>query len=188
MDLAGGQIAQTAAWRSAARVGAILLLMVGAKSVPAAEYCVGTLTELNAALDAAVDPANAGVTTTVMLKTGTYHIGATRMTQYGKREFNALELLGGYNSDCSARTINADTTIFDGDNTDTGVWFDPLADLLIEGIRFQNIGPLYHDVSIYPVADNVTVRLRLNAFVGVQVYIDGFGASGLVVKFGIEAF
>lgn len=162
-------------------------IVMGAGPLAAAEFCVGTGAELQAALDAAVNPANALFTTTVRLKTGTYHVGGGRMTQVGQAYFNELELLGGYNGDCSARTVNPDNTVFDADDA-TYFKFEPLGDLLVEGIRFQNIAN-FKQVFIWSAADNLTVRVRNNAFVGVGLNAvvgytpDSDRVSGLAMRF-----
>jgi len=134
----------------------LALMTLGARSVSAYEYCVGTLDELNTALDSAADPNSALFKTTVKVQTGTYHVGSTRMTQSGQQFFYELELLGGYNSDCSARTINPDNTVFDADAADS-FFFRPLGDLLIEAIRFQNIGG-GHRVEVWSAANDVAAQ------------------------------
>jgi hypothetical protein len=169
-------------------VGALLLVLV-CHPAGAAEYCVGTVAELNTTLDQAVNPSQALFTTTIRLKQGTYHVGGSRMTQPNQAYFHALELLGGYNSDCSTRTVNPDNTVFDADGS-TLFEFSPLNALLIEGIRFQNIGQT-RLVKFWPAADDVTVRVQNNAFVGVGVYAvkgntpppDFDSVSGTIMKF-----
>jgi Right handed beta helix region len=149
------------------------LLMLGGRPAQAAEYCVGTVAELDAALNEAVSSSQALFTTTILLKQGTYHVGGSRMTQLGQAYFHALELLGGYNSDCSARTVNPDNTVFDADGA-TRFEFNPLGQLLIEGIRFQNIGGSM-SVRFNTAADDLVIRVRNNAFVGVSVWTVSFG-------------
>ncbi|MBL0162832.1 MAG: right-handed parallel beta-helix repeat-containing protein [Xanthomonadales bacterium] len=166
-----------------------LLLMLFCHPAAAAEYCVGTVAELNTALNQAVSPSQALFTTTIRLKQGTYHVGGSRLTQPNQAYFNALELLGGYNSDCSARTVNPDNTVFDADGA-TYFKFDPLSALLIEGIRFQNITN-YERVEIWSAADDVSVRVHNNAFVGVGFFAvlgatpapDFDSVSGMTMKF-----
>lgn len=158
------------------------LLVLGARYAQAAEYCVGSPSELQAALNQAASPSQELFTTTVMLKQGTYHVGNTSLAQ-GNNTY-ALELLGGYNSDCSARTLNPDNTVFDGDGNQ--VRFEPLTELLIEGIRFQNAGsttPNY-GLQIAAQADDVSAQVRNSALVGVRLHAwYGLSNSGMTMKF-----
>lgn len=164
------------------------LILVGACNAShAAEYCVGTVAELNTALNDAASASSELFTTTVKLKTGTYNVSGTRFTLPNQAFFHALELLGGYNSDCSARVINPDNTILDA-NGASDFYFRPLNELLVEGIRFQNIGGS-HTVDIWSAADDVPVSVRNNAFVGVGSFNvtgndpDGDSVSGGAMKF-----
>ncbi len=163
------------------------LLVMGGRAALANEFCVGTVAELNAALNEAASPSTASLTTTIRLKQGTYHVGNTRMTQAGQAYFNTLELLGGYNADCSARTINPDNSVFDAQGA-SNFAFHPLGDLLVEGIRFQNIAGS-HEVLFRSAADDLSVRVRNNAFDGVGVHVVTFSTpagdivSGLSMRF-----
>ncbi len=140
------------------------LLVLGGRGALAAEYCVGTVAELDAALNEAASPSQASFVTTIKLTQGTYHVGGGRLTQVNQAFFNAMELLGGYNSDCSARTLNPDNTIFNADGAPR-ILVRPLGDLTIEGIRFQrSIFDPHHRVEIFSAAQNVTVRVGNNAF------------------------
>jgi hypothetical protein len=165
-----------------------LALACATRVAAGADYCVGSSAELQTALDIAASDDSALFTTTVMLKTGTYHVGSTSLIVTSTvTRVHALELLGGYNSDCSARSINPDSTVFDADANDLRM--DPLADLLVEGIRFQNVAGQYGQVTIRTAANDIGVRLRLNAFVGASAnVVTGFDTdfdrvSGLTVKF-----
>ncbi|HOX72991.1 MAG TPA: right-handed parallel beta-helix repeat-containing protein, partial [Dokdonella sp.] len=164
---------------------AVVLLAFSTASM-ALEFCVGTITELNTALTIATSPT--GQTTVIKIKQGTYHVGSGLLTGSGPYTiFRPLELQGGYNSDCSARTINPDNTIFDADAADH-LAISVLGTSLIEGIRFQNISG-YHSVNIGSAADDVSIRVRNNAFVGVNVDFknrqdpDGESTSGLFARF-----
>jgi len=151
----------------------VLLLGAPWRNASAIEYCVGTVAELTTALDDAAGASSQLFTTTVKLKQGTYHIGGTRLTEPNQAFFHALELLGGYNADCSVRVIKPDNTVFDADAADI-VRIEPLNDLLIEGIRFQNVGNS-KQVQVNSAADGVTASLRNNAFVGVSSWnVTGF--------------
>jgi parallel beta-helix repeat protein len=180
------RLARATMQRLAALVMLPLLILSG-HSARAAEYCVGAVAELDAALTQAASPSQALFTTTIMLKQGTYHVGGSRMTQLRQAYFHALELLGGYNSDCSARTINPDNTVFDIDGA-TYFKFEPLAALSIEGIRFQNIANS-HYMDIWSAAEDLTVKVRNNAFVGVGLFVvsgytpDGDSVDKLSMRF-----
>lgn len=164
------------------------LILVGTcNAAHAAEYCVGSVAELNTALNDAASASSELFTTTVKLKTGTYNVNGTRLTQYDQTLFHALELLGGYNSDCTSRVINPDNTILDADGA-SDFDFRPLNELLVEGIRFQNIGNT-HRVNIRSAADNVPVSVRNSAFVGVSSWNvsgydpDGDSVDGMSIRF-----
>ncbi len=130
----------------------------------AAEHCVGSVAELYAALNDAAGAASAQITTTIKLKQGTYLVGNSSLTQAQPIHFHAMELLGGYNSNCSARTVNPENTIFDAEG-DSRIYFRPVGDLLIEGIRFRrNIFAPHHRVEIFAAAHNITLRVRNNTF------------------------
>lgn len=177
----GAQMARWTGQQLALLLG-LSLLVLGGRNAQAAEYCVGSPSELQAALNQAANPSQELFTTTVMLKQGTYHVGNTSLAQ-GTNTY-ALELLGGYNSDCSARTLNPDNTVFDGDGNQ--VRFEPLAELLIEGIRFQNAGstPPNFGLQIAAYADDVFVQVRNSALVGVRLHAwYGLSNSGMTMKF-----
>ncbi|MEO7325218.1 MAG: right-handed parallel beta-helix repeat-containing protein [Dokdonella sp.] len=148
----------------------------------AADYCVGNPSELQAALNDAESASNALFDTVVRIRQGTYHVGNTDLAFHGTAKYvNALELLGGYNSDCSARSINPDNTVFDGDGNALDI--NPKADLRIEGVRFQNMG-VGGQLNLWSAADNITVRVLNNAFVGTGLYaVTGIDMNGYAMKF-----
>lgn len=152
-----------------------LVLALSGLGARADEFCVGTDGALNGALIVAASAAHTDVTTTIRLQQGIYHVGGSRMAHAGQASFGHLELLGGYNGDCSARTLNPDNTVFDIDGQPF-FRFDPLAELLIEGIHFRNMTGR-RQVDVWSAADGVSVRVRNNAFVGVGVFVRS-GAPG----------
>lgn len=168
--------------RHAHRFGwlAALALLVSTPPALATDYCVGTVAELNAAL--ATAQTASGQTTVIKLKQGTYNVGSGLLAPSGAYPiFQALELQGGYNSDCSGRTINPDNTIFDANNV-ASIALSVLGKSLIEGIRFQNISG-YHTLYVESAADNVSIRLSNNAFVGVSVdFLNGYDPDGNLVS------
>jgi parallel beta-helix repeat protein len=151
------------------------------RSALAAEYCVGTEAELEAALTEAASPSQELFTTTIKLKQGTYNVSGSRIVQFEQALFNGLELLGGHNSDCSARTVNPDNTVFDAGGAIL-IYFRALGDLLIEGIRFQNFTGVRR-VEIQSAADDRTVRVHNNAFVGSMFFATSVSFDGMSMRF-----
>jgi hypothetical protein len=88
-----------------------------------------------------------------------------------------LELLGGYDSTCTTRILNPDNTVFDAAGADL-FEFQPVKNLTIEGIRFQNITGIARRVEVDYASDGITVEVRNNAFAGVAFgSVDSFGAG-----------
>lgn len=169
------------AMRHLAALIVLPLLILSGQSARAAEYCVGTVAELEAALNEAASPSQELFITTIKLKQGNYNVSGSRITQFGQALFYGLELLGGHNSDCSARTVNPDNTVFDAGGAAL-VYFRARADLLIEGIRFQNFTGIRR-VEIRPEADGLTVRVHNNAFVGVMFFAAATSVDGISMRF-----
>jgi parallel beta-helix repeat protein len=181
----------TGVFAHAAQLGLMTLLALVANAAVASEYCVGSVAEIDAALADARSDSSALFTTTIMLKQGTYHIAGSGLygSHYPNVYYHALEILGGYNSDCTVRNVQVANTIFDGDGSAADIDIRPLDSLLIEGIRWQNFGaPTYSAaIEIAGAADNVSVQIRDNAFLGTSVYVnqgvDIADASGMNVEF-----
>ena len=91
-------------------LGIGLVLATGPASA-AIEYCVGSVDELSTALTVATTPT--GQTIVIKLKQGTYHVGGSFLMNW--HEYNAMRWLGGYNADCSDRSVRPSNTIIDGD-------------------------------------------------------------------------
>jgi len=178
---------QNTRWRrKCLRALVAVVLLAGSTSSIALEFCVGTITELDNALTIATS--STGQTTIIKIKQGTYHVGGGLLTGPGTYPiFRPLELQGGYGSDCASRTINPDNTIFDADGADH-LAISVSGTSLIEGIRFQNISN-FHIARFLSAADNVSIRIRNNAFIGTSVYFlngndaDGDFVEGLFARF-----
>ena len=154
------------------------LFVLALASAPAAavvSYCVGTTAELDAALTVASGaPAQ---TVQIQLQQGTWHVGASRLL--AEHYYGAMRLLGGYNPDCSERTVRPSNTIIDGDG---GYFhgFDMSGDLTIEGLRFRNFDGIAHSLYFYASteAENVLISVQNNEFVGVGLTVSYYDPDG----------
>jgi parallel beta-helix repeat protein len=161
-------------------LAAALLPIFACAPAAAVEFCVGTVAELDAAL--IVAGSATGQTTTIKLKQGTWHVGASRLlVEHG---YNAMKLLGGYNADCSVRSLVASNTVIDGG----GGYFHGMTlfgDLTIEGLRFQNLDGIAHALFLYASTDaeNVVIKVRNNEFRGIGVVFSYFDPDGGAVGF-----
>ena len=152
---------------------ALILASVAAPAVHAAEYCVGSVAELDTALLVASLPT--GQPTIVKLRQGTYAVAQSRLAALS--DYNALQLLGGYGADCATRTPNPANTILDGGGQ-TIRGLNMRGNLLVEGLRFRNMtgyssggGWWLSRASDSDAA--VTLTLRHNEFIGLGVLIYG---------------
>ena len=94
----------------------LLLTVLGTGSAHAYTVsCVSNAVQLNAALQHA---RNASDTTVIELVQGTYDLSGTFLTTASANDvlvqFNAIKLLGGYDSTCTNRSLNPENTVFDG--------------------------------------------------------------------------
>jgi hypothetical protein len=101
-----------------------------------AEICVGTSAELETALAGYGQP-TAGNVYTIRLRTGTYTL-SHQFTQYAEPQDGShrLELLGGHNADCSARTFDPFYTVIHGATNPAFLFLSPRSGALIQSIRF----------------------------------------------------
>lgn len=105
-----------------------LLAMLLAPLASAATYCVGTVSELQAALSAA---ATSTADDEIHIRIGAY--GATQQLIYNSQNNGWLFLLGGYTTlngeACGTRLLNASNTILSGGGTHQvlGIYFNPLS-------------------------------------------------------------
>ena len=110
------------------------LALAAGPAAAAIDYCVGSVEELSTALTVATS--TTGQTIMIKLKQGTYHVGGSFLMNW--HEYNAMRWLGGYNVDCSNRSVRPANTIIDGDGGHmAGLRMH--GDLRIEGLRFQNM-------------------------------------------------
>lgn len=144
------------------------------------EVCVGSATELNNALAMATLPIAGGMT--IKLQQGTYGIAGTLLAS--DHVYSALQLLGGYNSDCSARTLRPSNTVIDGGGAYLGA-FDQFGDLLIEGLSFRNMTGVAHSVYLSADGDSedVVIQVRNSEFHGVGVTLSYFNADSGGIDF-----
>lgn len=160
-------------------LGLGLLLASGAASA-AIDFCVGSVEELDNALVVAGAPT--GQTVRIMLRQGTYHVGASRLL--AEHAYNAVQLLGGYNADCSTRTLRPSNTTIDGDG---GYFhgFTLFGNLTIEGLRWRNLDGIAHALFFYASTDaaGVAMILRNNEFHGIGVTLSYFDPDGGSVGF-----
>ena len=157
----------------------VLLAGMASPAAAAITYCVGSTAELDAALLAATTPT--GQTILIKLRQGTYAVGGSVMMS--SRIYNAMQWLGGYNADCTERTVRASNTIIDG-----GGGFMQgsrmRGDLKVEGLRFQNMVGNQGMVMLYAYddTDDFDISVYSNEFLGIGFYTgcydcDGVGAT-----------
>lgn len=149
---------------------AVWLLLAAAPPLRAVEYCVGSVSELDVALAVASLPT--GQATVIKLRQGTYAVAGSLLSQ--GRDYRAMQLLGGYGPDCSTRTLRPANTIIDGGGQGLGGMYMQ-GDLLMEGLRFQNIAIPFGGIFIrgpYQVhVDHLVLTLRNNEFSGIGVNV-----------------
>ena len=116
--------------------------LCAAPSVRAADFCVDTVQELVAAVDAFSDQAD-GTTLTIKVVQGSYVVGnQLNFVRSTYPRAVGFKLLGGYTANCASRTINPQNTTIDGNNqVDSGInistYFE--ANIYIEGITFTRL-------------------------------------------------
>jgi hypothetical protein len=105
----------------------------------AAEYCVGTVSQLQNALnDAEVD----GQDSEIRIKSGTYAVSGNIVYQPVGEYFLAagkLTLRGGYNSDCSSRVDTDGATRFTGDGSRTLRALTQTGNVSLAGLAFEGV-------------------------------------------------
>ena len=115
---------------------AMAMAAVCAHPVARAEVCVGTSAELESAL-AGYDQSTTGNVYTIRVRTGTYTL-SHQFTQHAEPQDGGhrLELLGGHNADCSARTFDPFYTVIHGATNPAFLSLFPRSGALIQSIRF----------------------------------------------------
>lgn len=153
----------------------------------AATYCVSTVSGLNSAFSSA-NSANEGTSHEIRVRPGTYAVSAgLEFDPAGDKDAKDFSLTGGWNSDCSARTINASATVFNGENGSVDAdfrFFGNNGRYVIEGIRFIN----FRDIDVddancnFDCPDTDVIRIRYNEFRdGTSVHIRAKDAQVLTV-------
>lgn len=155
-----------------ARTSTVWLLLaataIGGNAAEAATYCIANVSGLNAAVAAAND-ADEGSTHELRLRPGTYAVpGGIDFDPAGNKDSKVFSLTGGWNSDCSARTINASATVLNGAaaGNDGSFVFSGNNTYTIEGIRFINYGgfSLFDPSCDFDCPDTAYMRVRYNEF------------------------
>ncbi len=128
------------------------------------ERCVGTVSELDSALQAAQTSVDNML---IKFKTGTWNVGGSQLTL--DRLYTVLRLEGGYNSDCSSRTINASNTVLNfGGASMQGL---RVGSFEMEGFRVSNLNP-GSEFFIKLISDFQSVDLQIfnSEIVGNRLY------------------
>ncbi|MEZ5466525.1 MAG: Ig-like domain-containing protein [Lysobacterales bacterium] len=158
----------------------VLFLIAGCLLLPTAHatvQCVNTSTAIvNAFAQANLAPG--GTVQEIRVRVGTYTFANSLSFGSSGPDDKTFELTGGWNSDCSARTINPANTIFNGSGQG-GTQFafsGNQRNFRIEGIRFQNFGSFFLFENICPFGqscpDTDSVKVRYNHFrLGTEVLI-----------------
>ncbi len=177
--------AATAVARRRRRFGWLVSLALALASLAqpasaAITYCVGTTAELDTALAVAASPT--GQTILIKLKQGTYHVGGSYMM--GSHIYNAMQWLGGYNADCTERSVRASNTVIDGDGG-TFQGSRMRGDLRVEGLRFQNMfgseGAIRLDA--YDDTEDFDVNVFSNEFLGIGFSTGCYDCDGVLAQF-----
>lgn len=147
----------------------LMCSLTAAQRAEATVYCVNTVSSLNSALSSASTAAEGSVHE-IRVRPGTYAIpGGLSFQPAGDKDAKEFSLTGGWNSDCSARTINPAATILNADNGaadgDLTIGGDN-ASYIIEGISFRNFGSfwLYDPACGLGCPDTQLIRIRYNEF------------------------
>ncbi len=154
---------------------ALASLAIGSPLLHAADYCVGTVAALDAALINSVFTGGAHI----MLQQGTYHVGGSYLMG-DQIQVGPVNIEGGYNSDCSARTRNPDNTIVDGDSVFTYQTMVVHGDASIDAVRFQHFNTYGGALAIQHQdtdGQNTTISASKFLSMGFQEYRFGAGSA-----------
>lgn len=115
------------------------LLAITATEAAAVDYCVGSVAQLQSALDdAEVD----GDDSVIRVRAGTYAVAASLVYQpIGEFTFPAGKLLirGGYNADCSSASNDDGATRLTGNGTRTLRALTQTGDVTLTGLAFEGV-------------------------------------------------
>ena len=111
-----------------------IFIFENAKPALAADFCVGTAAQLNAALTTATTN---GEDDTIKVQQGTYNGNFI----YVSEEAFGVTIKGGYTDGCSSRVVDATNTVLDAQNFGRVLTLNcpsVVADFVVEGITIQN--------------------------------------------------
>jgi len=165
----------------------VSLLGCIASPAHAVTYCVNSVSGLNAAFNSA-NAAAEGSEHEIRVRPGNYALpGGLEFNPAGDKDAKDFSLTGGWNSGCTARTINASATVFNGENGSVDADFRFVGNnsrYVIEGIRFINFRDFDVDDANcnFDCPDTDVIRLRYNEFRdGTSVHIRAKDAQQLTV-------
>lgn len=126
--------------------------------------CVGTVGQFANAIDQAASNTPGFTRVIARLRTGSYDlsnstafIGSNELARLIRKD---LVISGGYNSDCSVRSLNVFSTQVLNTNSARGLFLAPFGNLLIQGLNFSNFeGYLGSRVE---AADDTLVRVEFS--------------------------
>lgn len=150
---------------------ALTLCVLLSTPADAVVYCVNSANTIVTAFNNA-NLAASGTTQDIRVRTGTYNFSSHLSFSDQVANDKEFSLTGGWNSDCSARTINPANTVFVGTGqSSSGISFSFTGDhrsFRIEGIRFDNFNQFFLFESICPFGqscpDTDSIRVRYNHF------------------------
>jgi hypothetical protein len=146
-----------------------LLGCIASLPAHAATYCVSNVSGLAAAFNSA-NSADAGTLQDIRVRPGNYAVSSgLTFEPAGDKNNKDFSLTGGWNSDCTSRTINASATVLDAENgvTDGGFrFYGHNARYVVEGIRFVNFSSFHIDDAACGLncPDTQAIRVRYNEF------------------------
>ena len=159
-----------------------IFLLVNTNPVLAADFCVGTAAQLNAALTTAESN---GEDDTIKVQQGTYN---GNFIYTSTEAFNVI-FEGGYAGGCASRVVDATNTVLDAVGSGPVLVFSTLevyADFAVEGLTLQNGnvnnlgGGLYAATNGTVTLTNNTISVNRTGSTGGGVYISNSGTATLI--------
>lgn len=155
-------------WRSPWLPALLLACGLGMAAQPAesATYCVGSAGTLQSAIASAnADPE--GTVEDIRVRPGTYTLPGFTFNPAGDRDSKDFSLTGGWNADCTVRTVNAASTIINAPNSDIRLLGDQLR-IVVDGLSFRQFRTFEIDEPACGFAQicsgTEAVRVRNNEF------------------------
>jgi trimeric autotransporter adhesin len=164
-----------------------LLLSAMAGQAQAAVYCVATASGLSNAMTSA-NNGDEGSVQDIRVRPGTYSLPAgLKFDPAGNKDNKDFSLTGGWNSDCSSRTINPAATVLDGGGDALFMFWGDHQRIVVEGLRFTNFNTVgIGETSCQPYhicSDTQAIRVRFNEFrSGRSVWVSTYDAQFLNVS------